>query len=693
MWFLALKQRWHWFKTQLSRTNRMVETYRRAASQAADHSVAHVNWGVELAEVGELQEALAKFERAAQLSPGRAEAYTNWGVALAKLGQLKPAIEKFEQASQLAPERAGNYTLLGAALTELGELAEGKKAYEKAIELSPRQPEPWTNWGVVLARLGRHEEAASKFQASLGLKSNQPQVLHLWGAVLAEQHHYEQAIEKFKAAVRLNPRHGEALYLWSMALTRLGKHQEAIDLAKRAMTVLPDKPDLFLNLGHSLMRLGKLEVAMGNYRHALLLNPDSAQAHLGLGQALCALSKHSQGQAHFQKVQMINPGLVGLDAAWGISLVAQALYEEALPHLERALAFFTEPTDPANIPEDHPAEATLRLHYCTALLKLGHKNQAHQQLEALHQQENQNPEVAYLLGTHYLEMLQPQKAQAYLQKSVSLAPEHLQAHINLALIEIIENQTQEAVRRLRPFYRQATQQKNHASQGPPLSDMQKPEEVLAVLYYGVALNANGETEEAKVKLRQALTLDPMNALARLALLQVILDQIPACLQLEASQTSTAQLLEQSFVHCKHIGQAALNAQLDARQQWLSWLTEGQYYFYQAQWLAQKAKHSQAQNALPPPDLLQTIEQALTLFEKALTYQPNCHPVGQLYLKMASWQNNPSIFERQAHFIEETVAQHPQALAWAKPTQAENTVSARAGAFNDPLLLLQWRCGI
>src|SRR5687768_5656687 len=92
------------FMASISRYNEVVDAYTKASEASPDHAIAYVNWGIEIAQTGDLEAALAKFEQAASISPDRVEPFNNWGVALAKLGRLDEAIEKFKLALEVDPQ-------------------------------------------------------------------------------------------------------------------------------------------------------------------------------------------------------------------------------------------------------------------------------------------------------------------------------------------------------------------------------------------------------------------------------------------------------------------------------------------------------------------------------------------------------------------------------------------------------------
>ena len=72
-----------------------------------DYADAYNNWGVALANLKRLEEAIEKYKKATDLQPNYAKAYNNWGKALEKLGRNEEAQEKFKKAEELRGSKGG----------------------------------------------------------------------------------------------------------------------------------------------------------------------------------------------------------------------------------------------------------------------------------------------------------------------------------------------------------------------------------------------------------------------------------------------------------------------------------------------------------------------------------------------------------------------------------------------------------
>ena len=526
----SLSALWRHGISQIKRYSSFADLYRKAMESSPDHAMAYVHWGVQLAQLGEIPDAEDKFAKAAELSPNRPEAWINWGVALAKQGALDEAIDKFKRASELAPNLAANYVLWGAALLEKGEAKEAENYYEKAVSLDDGNHETFANWGIALARAGRYQEASARFKHAIGLHPHQAQIYFLWGAVLAEMEQYEEAIKKFEATLRLRPKQADALYFWAVALNRLGRYNEAVEKSKQALSLTPDNPELYLNLGDALANLNQLDVAMANYRQALALNPRSADAFVSLGLTLCKLDKHTEGWAMFERAKALEPDHPELARCWGGSLVERGEYQTAIPLLQEAVSF-------------HPNDSAILLNLSFALMKLGQTEASLAALDKVKGLDEDQADRHFMLGTYYLNLGKRQEAKNHLERALRSEANHPGAAFNRALLLAESGEGEEAVRLLRPLYRDITRNQS------------LPKINIAVLY-SLLLAWTGDWWEAKAKLEQLHQQHPKNLRVLLALLDVAI---------KAKQPDVA------YTYWQALQQLQLN-HANAQDQWLGqWL--------------------------------------------------------------------------------------------------------------------------
>ncbi len=100
-----------------------------------DEATKQFNQGVELAEEGEFQQAVAAFDEAIDLDPQFAEAYYNRALCQSMLGNLSEALEDANKAIELTPNDAMSYWLRGLICVDLGKTEQAIADLEKALDL------------------------------------------------------------------------------------------------------------------------------------------------------------------------------------------------------------------------------------------------------------------------------------------------------------------------------------------------------------------------------------------------------------------------------------------------------------------------------------------------------------------------------------------------------------------------------
>ena len=75
-------------------------------ADARDDAVAHVKFGIKVAQNNLWREAASQFEKATEIDPTYAAAWNNLAIALEHQGELENAGRAYERASKLDPDNA-----------------------------------------------------------------------------------------------------------------------------------------------------------------------------------------------------------------------------------------------------------------------------------------------------------------------------------------------------------------------------------------------------------------------------------------------------------------------------------------------------------------------------------------------------------------------------------------------------------
>jgi len=283
-------------------------------------------------EAEELGEALQLFGRAVELAPTDQELAEEYGIALAESGQVEQALAQFARVER--PSTTGHATigiLLAQTADNPDQLARAVGHLEAALD-APSQG------GVVrltlvqsLLRLGRGEAAAQALQPLLDERPDDVRLQLLAGQALRQMGKLDEAAEQFRmAAARPEGRQRATLELvetlsaaekyreaadvlggfletegktlagltrWATLLARADDRAKAGEVLDDVLSRDPDFRDALLVKAMLESRDGRPEAAEQLYRRALAASPADADAAMGLARLLVDLRRLDEARS------------------------------------------------------------------------------------------------------------------------------------------------------------------------------------------------------------------------------------------------------------------------------------------------------------------------------------------------------------------------------------------------------------
>lgn len=149
------------------------QNHQEVAAENLRQAEAHNNKGVELAEKGRVEEAIAAFNRAIEIYPKYENAHNNLGLALGSQKQFSQAAIEFQHALAINPQNIETYNNLGIALGSQGKLSQAIAAFRQAIKIEPDDPNSHQNLGVAFWSQGKKPEAVTSLKKAKELYSVQ----------------------------------------------------------------------------------------------------------------------------------------------------------------------------------------------------------------------------------------------------------------------------------------------------------------------------------------------------------------------------------------------------------------------------------------------------------------------------------------------------------------------------------------
>jgi Flp pilus assembly protein TadD len=215
------------------------------------------------------------FRAAVGTTPESPLAHLSYGVALANLGRLGEAEEQYREALRLSPTGFRVRFDLGNVYRERGRLGEAETWYRESIRIQPKHAQSHLNLGLTLLESGRPDEALASFVRAdeilpdyVDAKVNRANALRLLGRI-------DEAIPLYRAALELEPQTAPARLGLAGVYLQTGRTVEGMAILRRLLRDEPGMPEARLLLAIELDRNGRFVEAEEEYRKVLLLDPDN----------------------------------------------------------------------------------------------------------------------------------------------------------------------------------------------------------------------------------------------------------------------------------------------------------------------------------------------------------------------------------------------------------------------------------
>src|SRR5437588_1334689 len=199
-------------------------------------AAAHLERGVQLEQVGRIDDAIAETEKALELDRSLAKAHLNLLILYAKKGKAKQAEEHYKallaQDPDQFPDASYNY---GVLLFEEGKFDEAEKAFRKTLAIAPSNDAAHNNLGYLLEREGKLDEAAIEYKKAIEANPSSRQAHFKLGRILVNQQHYAEAIEQLQQTLTpVDEDTPSYVYALGAAYGRAGDRAQALHYLEQA---------------------------------------------------------------------------------------------------------------------------------------------------------------------------------------------------------------------------------------------------------------------------------------------------------------------------------------------------------------------------------------------------------------------------------------------------------------------------
>jgi Flp pilus assembly protein TadD len=333
-------------------------------------------------------------------------------------GRLDEAAALCREILASEPDQPAAYLLLGKIHLDRSDAVQAVPLLRRAVDLAPDWPEIHANLGAALFLRGRLDEAAYHVRQACALDPDDAEAQNNLGVVLQSGGRADEAEAAFLRAIELRPAYFEALVNLGRTLHALGRYPEAVERLRLALALDPDNPGVSLALGEACMATGDLDSAERAFAGALACDPSLERA------AACLASV---------RVARVRSGSVRKCVRDGVECARHGRMEAAEAALRQALRL---------APEDMEALRAL----AAVLLQTRRPGLARPILEQLLTRASGDAGLLNNYGVALAALGDAQGAVDRFRMALEIAPEHREAHNNLAHALLDQNRLEEAIR-------------------------------------------------------------------------------------------------------------------------------------------------------------------------------------------------------------------------------------------------------
>lgn len=350
-------------------------------------------------------------------------------------GDYETAMQRVTQVLVEEPKNAKAWLAKAEFLRfGLGRDVESVAAYEQALALDPKSV--GSHVGLTTYHLTKGELDAARKQVEAMRKAlpKHPQTRFVAALTALETGDLKQANEESQAMLKLGPEDARFLHLAGAIAAQSGALLVAEKYLSQSLNQSADNPAARLLLAHTLLKAGEATKALAALQPLMEQQGRSHAAMALAGQAYLTQGEVNKAVEAFRRAVELDPKDVRSKTALAVVDLGKGRVDEGLGALKGLAA-----ADATGYTAD--------LALISALLSRGDSAGALVAIAQLQQKQPTLSDAPYLRGTIQLKAKQTAEARASFEEALKLAPEHHQAAVALALLDIDAGRIADAIKR------------------------------------------------------------------------------------------------------------------------------------------------------------------------------------------------------------------------------------------------------
>ncbi len=199
---------------------------------------------------------------------------------------------------------------------------------------SGRSAQSYLEQATRLEAAGRQSDAIAALLTAVRLAPDSPRANYNLGVGCLKGGRTRQAIASLRQAINLNADFGPAHFQLGVALQDQGHDEDAIEAFRNAISLGANQREAHARLGDLLVARGDMAGAADAYRRAA---GDTAAGRMYRARALMAEEKYVEAEVSIRQALALDRSNGEFEWVLGNILVIQGRFDEAVPHLDRAI--------------------------------------------------------------------------------------------------------------------------------------------------------------------------------------------------------------------------------------------------------------------------------------------------------------------------------------------------------------------
>jgi protein O-GlcNAc transferase len=273
----------------------------KAYQLAPDNAVIAMEFGQELANSGQDEQAIPVLEHAVKSDPALTAAAYQLGLALQRMNRLEEAVALLQKVADARPQDAEALTNLGMALCQVQKAKEAVPVLQRAVALTPENPTSHQDLAAAYIQLSQFDDAVIQLRAALKLSPDAPQLHYNLGLALKMQDDAVDAIPELETAEKLDASAPEPHYVLGVLYMQVGRYADAARELDASLKLRPENGDGWATLGSVYNKLDRLPEAVAALQEAIRQLPQQPDPHLTLAAVLVKQNQPSEATEERKK--------------------------------------------------------------------------------------------------------------------------------------------------------------------------------------------------------------------------------------------------------------------------------------------------------------------------------------------------------------------------------------------------------